>query len=318
MLVSERFYKFVVPSWLHSDQGYNLESSLIQQLCSLYGIVKSCTTLYHPEGNGHSTTYCVHCLSPKRGTGTHFCLRSFTVITRLPIRQLESLLFFLMFGQEPWLPLDFLMGRVESPVNGSVHEWVQEHQAWLQVAFEGARECLQQAAGHRKRAHDQHVKDLPLREGQLIFLQDFSARGPHKTRDRWSSVRYQVLRAPAESGLVYTIMPVDHLTKVRQVHRKMLKAVVRADPSGCASSHNPPPVEEPPAENECSLIMICWSLGNNPWWPLWPGPLQAQLLWLTLLPKCQSCHLIPTPRCVSLGSKHSGELNCPSSQRSWS
>ena len=99
-----------------------------------------------------------------------------------------------MFGQEPRLPIDFLLGRVESPVGGSVHEWVQEHQARLQVAFEGAQECLKHAADRRKRVHDQHVKDQPLQEGQLVYLRDLSARGPQKTRDWWSSVRYRVLK----------------------------------------------------------------------------------------------------------------------------
>lgn len=52
VLVSEWFYKFGVPAWIHSDQGRNFESFLIWQLCVLYGVEKSCTTPYHPASNG--------------------------------------------------------------------------------------------------------------------------------------------------------------------------------------------------------------------------------------------------------------------------
>lgn len=40
-LVTEWFYKFGVPSQLHSDQGRSFESSLNQQFCGLYGFVIS-------------------------------------------------------------------------------------------------------------------------------------------------------------------------------------------------------------------------------------------------------------------------------------
>lgn len=51
VLVTEWFCKFSVPARIHSDQGRNLESRLIQQLCTLYGI-ENATTPYHPAGNG--------------------------------------------------------------------------------------------------------------------------------------------------------------------------------------------------------------------------------------------------------------------------
>uniref|UniRef100_A0A8C5C0T7 Gypsy retrotransposon integrase-like protein 1 n=1 Tax=Gadus morhua TaxID=8049 RepID=A0A8C5C0T7_GADMO len=52
VLVNEWFYKFGVPGRIHSDQGRNFESQLIQQLCGMYGIDTSHTTPYHPAGNG--------------------------------------------------------------------------------------------------------------------------------------------------------------------------------------------------------------------------------------------------------------------------
>lgn len=62
-----------------------------------------------------------------------------------------------MFGQEPRLPVDFLLGRV----GGGVHEWMQEHQTRLQIAFEGARERLKVAAERWKKNYDHHVRDAP-------------------------------------------------------------------------------------------------------------------------------------------------------------
>uniref|UniRef100_A0A3B5RCP4 Integrase catalytic domain-containing protein n=1 Tax=Xiphophorus maculatus TaxID=8083 RepID=A0A3B5RCP4_XIPMA len=251
VLVSEWFYKFGVPARLHSDQGRNFESLLIQQLCNLYGIVKSRTTPYHPEGNGQCERFnrtlhnLLRTLPVSRKRDWHACLpQVLYCYNTTPHQSTGESPFLLMFGQEPRLPLDFLLGRVESPVGGSIHEWVQEHQARLQVAFDGAREHLKHAADRRRQAHDTQVKHLPLKEGQLVFLRDFTARGPHKTRDRWSSVKYKVLRAPKGGGSVYTIVPLDDQTKVRQVHRTMLKSVVGVVPPDHTPPHNLPPVEK--------------------------------------------------------------------------
>ena len=51
-----------------------------------------------------------------------------------------------MFGQDPQLPVDFLLGRVQEPVAGSAHDWIVEHQYRLCHAFEGATKNLAAAA----------------------------------------------------------------------------------------------------------------------------------------------------------------------------
>ncbi|XP_046355735.2 uncharacterized protein LOC124134739 [Haliotis rufescens] len=45
---------YVIPQWIHSDQGAYFDGNLIKELCLLTGMKKSRTTPYHPMGNGMS------------------------------------------------------------------------------------------------------------------------------------------------------------------------------------------------------------------------------------------------------------------------
>ena len=46
------FSRFSLPRQLHSDQGRNFESSLVQELCSIAGVCKTRTTPFHPRSDG--------------------------------------------------------------------------------------------------------------------------------------------------------------------------------------------------------------------------------------------------------------------------
>ncbi|KAK9515992.1 hypothetical protein VZT92_026587 [Zoarces viviparus] len=267
VLVAEWFFKFGVPARIHSDQGRNFESSLIQQLCGLYGMEKSRTTAYHPAGNGQCERFnrtlhnLLRTLPVSRKRDWNSCLPQVLYCYNTTLHQAtgESP-FFLMFGQEPRLPVNFLLGRVQDPVEGNAHEWIQEHQTRLRVAFEGARERLRLAAERRKRHYDQHVRIAPLMKGQLVLLRDFSARGRHKIQDLWCPVVHRVLKAPKDGGPVYTIAPVDDHSKTKQVHRNRLKAVVGADSPGRGSTSSPCSIDGPCSEDESSSDGDLWML----------------------------------------------------------
>lgn len=192
------------------------------------------------------------------------------------------------------MPVDFLLGRVREPVAGRVHEWVIEHQARLQVAFEGARERLQTVAAKHKERHDQHVKNAPLVEGQLVYLHDYGVRGRHKIHDVWSSVVYQVVRAPREGGAVYTIASVENQNTVKTVHRSQLKSRVRREPSGPVPPSNssdplvPRSLQEE-EEEEVDLVRVCpESSSGSPHWVRLASPEQV-------VPPLASGSLDPVP-----------------------
>ena len=50
-LVDKRFCRFSPPEQLHSDQGHQLESTLMRNICELLHIRKMHTTPYHPQGD---------------------------------------------------------------------------------------------------------------------------------------------------------------------------------------------------------------------------------------------------------------------------
>lgn len=247
VLLNEWFFRFGVPGRLHSDQGRSFESALIQQLCHLYGVGKSRTTPYHPAGNGQCERFnrtlhnLLRTLPASRKRDWASCLpHVLFCYNTTPHQSTGESPFLLMFGREPQLPVDFLLGRVQDPMPGKVEDWMVEHQARLEVAFGNARERLLVAAERRKECHDQGVRHSPLQVGQLVYLRDHSARGRHKIQDIWNSVVYQVLRAPSGDGPVYTIAPVDSLQKTRNVHRDQLKAHIGSEPVPLFH-HSPPP-----------------------------------------------------------------------------
>ncbi len=239
LLIHEWFYRFGVPAQIHSDQGRSFEGAVVSQLCQLYGVQKTRTVPYHPQGNGQCERFnrTLHDLlrtlswEQKRSWTCHVAQVCFAYNTT-PHQTTGESPYFLMFGQAPRLPVDFLLTAVDVTASGQVKDWVDEHRETLKVTYTRVRARLDRAAELRKKRHGQVGREFALQEGQEVYLRDHGVRGRHKIQNHWSSTVYKVVRAPRGDGGVYTIAQADNPSWVKQVHRSHLKSVPHIECSG--------------------------------------------------------------------------------------
>uniref|UniRef100_A0A3B1IG97 Gypsy retrotransposon integrase-like protein 1 n=1 Tax=Astyanax mexicanus TaxID=7994 RepID=A0A3B1IG97_ASTMX len=177
VLVQHWFHRFGLPSRIHSDQGRNFESMLIQQLCNMYGIQKSRATAYRPQGNGQCERFnrTLHDLlrtlpqSEKR-RWPHYLSPMVFAYNTTPHQTTGKTPYYLMFGYEPKLPVDFLLGIDEGdePVD-TLDDWILNHQQSLRLAREQVSERARKRAQQRNQKHNDRVNDTGFEEGQLVI-----------------------------------------------------------------------------------------------------------------------------------------------------
>ncbi|KAL8603295.1 hypothetical protein ACOMHN_017408 [Nucella lapillus] len=179
VLVSQWFQKFGIPTRLHSDQGRNFESAVIRELCALYGISKSRTTPYHPQGNAQCERFnrTLHDLlrtlpAAKKKRWPEYLAELVYVYNATPHGSTKFSPYQLLFGQPPKLPVDFLLNVKEDDIVVSQTDWVQIHRERLRSAQQGAQKNLRQAAMGRKLQHDKHLKGDNLQMGDVVLLRD--------------------------------------------------------------------------------------------------------------------------------------------------
>ena len=200
VLVREWFTRYGVPERLHSDQGRNFESSLISELCKLYGIKKSRTTAYHPEGNGQCERFnrslhdLLRTLTPQQKKKWPEHLPELLFVYNSTVHASTGFSpFFLMMGRHPKLPIDSLFEQDRAQTDEtSLTEYVESHAKKLQEAYECAKKRLQMQAEIReeKSAVSSNV-DIPV--GTKVLVRN-RVVGRNKIQDTWESEMYTVNR----------------------------------------------------------------------------------------------------------------------------
>ena len=237
-LVKHWFPYFGVPGRLHSDQGRNFESEVIRELCKIYGITKSRTTPYHPQGNGQCERFNrtmhdrLRTLSEKKKKKWAEYLPELVYSYNVtPHASSGYSPYFLLFGQEPKLPVDQILNLPSPDGNSNPKDWVEGHRQRMAEVMEDARMRQKEAGEKRKERQALKAYDKPIEVGKFVFVRNRKVRGRNKIQDHWEATPHVVVARP--QGNVYTIEEADGQGPRKTVSR----TEIREDPG----QHNPEP-----------------------------------------------------------------------------
>ena len=245
VLVKEWIVRFGVPKRIHSDQGRNFESKVIQELCKIYDITKSRTSPYHPEGNGQCERFNrtmhdrLRTLSPERKRKwPEFLPELVFAYNCTPHSTTGYSPYYLFFDREPTLPVDHMLGSV-SQIEEECSEWIIEHHERLEKAFKLASVRTEKEALRRQARSNLKATDTSVPVGARVYLRN-RVKGRNKMQDVWDATPHKVIRR-LDTGNTYVVVPLVSLPGEEEprktVHRNdILHATQLADDMGLDNS----------------------------------------------------------------------------------
>ena len=234
-LVRDWCLVYGVPKRIHSDQGRCFEAEVVQELCRMYGIKKSRSTPYHPEGNGQCERFnrtlhdLLRTLPPERKRKWPEHLKELCyAYNATPHTSTGYSPHYLMFGIDPKLPIDLLLPNVHEDQASNNGEWLTLHQNRLREAHQQAQSKLRAEAIFRKKQFDRHrqVKPEEIPIGERVFTRSHP-QGRAKIQDKWNSKIYKVVN---RRDNVYEIEPADGQGATRTVNRAELQICPKPRP----------------------------------------------------------------------------------------
>jgi transposase InsO family protein len=259
VLVKHWFQYFGVPSRLHSDQGRCFESAIVQELCKLYGIGKSRTTRYYPQGNSQCERFnrTLHSLlvtlpPEKKSKWPEFLPELTYMYNVTPHSSTGYSPYYLMYGRDPHLPIDIVLGLGSSSEElESTDEWLQQHTSNLRLASELARYNLYRAALGRQKTYNSKAKEAPLTIGSRVLLRH-RVLGRNKIQDHWQPVPYKVIDKLKDNG--YTVQLADGTGPTMNLNRVELLDISKLQISSDEKTETVDDVE-PSDSDGCKVLL---------------------------------------------------------------
>ncbi len=150
VLVREFVSRFGVPMILHSDQGWNFESAVFGEMCSLLGVEKTRTTPFHPQSDGMVERFnrTIEAQLSKFVDVHHRDWDRYVPLLLMAYRTSvhESTqctpAIMMMMGRDLRLPIDLLIGRPEEEPKQLATDYADDLQQRLERVHEFVRSQL--------------------------------------------------------------------------------------------------------------------------------------------------------------------------------
>lgn len=224
-LVLEFFSRFGVPYRIKSDRGKQFDCELFQHMCQLLDVEHRMSTPFHPQGNSRVermvkvvgnliSTFCQDYKEWDRN------LPLLTLAYRSTIHEVTGFTpNYVMTGREVALPLDIMMGDMESEEKIKVPEYVQKLKDRMQTCFQDVREHLKRFGDRQTRYYNLAVYGKEYKSGELVYLREKTRRKQvsPKLQPKWKGPYLVVKRF----GTVYEIMTSFRVSKL--YHFDLLK-----------------------------------------------------------------------------------------------
>ena len=229
-LYNDFILRFGFPLKIHHDQGGEFENRLHQELEKLWGVEHSCTTPYHPQGNGQVERFNWTLMGMLRTLPatqrSRWADNLNQVVHAYNCTRHETTgysPFFLLYGCHPRLPIDLIFGTETQDAHKNHSQYVIKWRKAMTEAYELASKKSNEGGARAKQRYDHHVRGVVLQPSDRVLVHNLSERGgPGKFRPHWEDRIHVVVQRKGEDSPVYEVKPELGTGSTGQLHRNLL------------------------------------------------------------------------------------------------